>query len=60
LVLGEGSQPIEMGGAVKEFVACFAEPRLSSQITQDFSRVPVFLRLSGRRNISYHVNFPKR
>jgi hypothetical protein len=40
-VLGEDSQPIEIIGRIKEFVACPAEPRLSSQVSQDFSRVPV-------------------
>jgi hypothetical protein len=32
LVLGERSQSIQMTGTAKEFVARFAEPRLSSQI----------------------------
>jgi len=32
LVLDERSQSIEMTGTAKEFVACFAEPRLSGQI----------------------------
>ena len=59
VVLGEGSQRIEIGGAVKEFVACPAEPRLSSQVSQDFSRVPVLLCLSGRRKILDHVDFPR-
>ena len=36
-MLGEGSQPIEFVGTVKEFVACFAKPCLSSQVSQDFS-----------------------
>jgi len=37
LVLSERSQSIEMTGIAKEFVACFAEPRLSGQILKDFS-----------------------
>lgn len=44
-LLGKGRQPIETIGIVRKFVACPAEPHLSSQIPQDFSRVPVFLRL---------------
>jgi len=32
LVLGERSQSIQVIGTAKEFVACFAEPRLISQI----------------------------
>jgi hypothetical protein len=45
-------------GAAKKFVPCFAEPRLSRQVSQNFSHVPVFLRLSGRRKIFDHVDFP--
>jgi len=58
-VLGKGSQPIEIIGIIKEFVACPAEPRLSGQVSQDFSRVPVLLRLCGRRQIFDHVDFPQ-
>jgi hypothetical protein len=32
---------------------------LSSQVSQDFSRVPVLLRLRGRRKIFDHVDFPQ-
>ena len=50
--LGAGSQRIEIIGIIKEFVACPAEPRLSGQVSQDLSRVPLLLRLCGRRQIS--------
>lgn len=60
MALGEGSQPIEIFGTNKEFVACFPEPRLNGQVAQDFSRVPVFVRLCRRRKISDQVNFPKQ
>ena len=53
-----GGQSIEIIGEVKEFVACAAKPDLSCQVPQDFSHVPVFLRLRGRREIFDHVDFP--
>jgi hypothetical protein len=59
LVASKGNQPIEIVGTVKEFGACFAKPCLSSQVSQDFSRVTVFLHLSGRRKIFDHVDFPQ-
>ena len=58
-MLGKGSQPIEITGIIKEFVACPAEPRLSGQVSQDLSRVPLLLRLCGRRQIFDHVDFPQ-
>jgi len=58
LALGAGSQPIETFGTIKEFAAGFSKLRLSCQVSQDFSRVPVLLRLSGRRKILDHVDFP--
>jgi hypothetical protein len=59
LMLSKGSQAIEIIGTIKEFVACFVEPRLSSQVSQDFSRVPVFLGFRGRRKNFDHVDFPQ-
>ena len=59
LMLGEGSHPIEIVGTNKEFVPCFVEPRLSSQVSQDFSRVPVFLAFRWRRKNFDHVDFPQ-
>jgi hypothetical protein len=60
LVLGAVSKPIEIVGTIKEFVARLVEPRLASQVSQDFSRVPVFLRLSGRRKNFDHVDPPNQ
>src|SRR6516225_11136341 len=57
--LGAGSQRIEIIGIIKKFVACPAEPRLSGQVSQDLSRVPLLLRLCGRRQIFDHVDFPQ-
>jgi hypothetical protein len=57
-MLGEGSQPIEIVGTIKEFVPCFVEPGLSSQVSQDFSRVPVFLGFRRRQKNFDHVDFP--
>jgi len=59
MALGEGSQPIEIFGTKKEFVACFPEPRLNSQVAQNFSRVTVFVGLRRRHKISDQVNFPQ-
>ena len=47
-----------MIGTAKEFVACFSETRLSSQIPKDFSHVPVFLRLCRWQEVFDHVDFP--
>src|SRR5262249_9772907 len=58
-MLGKGSQPIEIIGTIKKFVPRFVEPRLSSQVSQDFSRVPVFLGFRGRRKNFDHVDFPQ-
>src|SRR5215468_6490636 len=58
-MLGEGSHPIEIVGTNKELVPCFVEPRLSSQVSQDFSRVPVFLAFRWRRKNFDHVDFPQ-
>jgi hypothetical protein len=58
-MLGEGSHPIESVGTNRELVPCFVEPRLSSQVSQDFSRIPVFLGFRGRRKNFDHVDFPQ-
>jgi len=58
-VLGKCSEAIEIIRKVDHFVADFAKPHLSRQVSQNLSHVPVFLRLCGRRKIFDHVDFPQ-
>jgi hypothetical protein len=58
-MFGKCGEAIKIIREVDDLVANFAKPHLSRQVSQNFSYVPVLLRLCGRRKILDHVDFPQ-